>query len=624
MRGVLLSDLVRTSEAVSLASGRRVKIDEIAGLLRRAAPEEIPVAVAFLSGELRQRQIGVGYAALGGLLRPAASDPSASDRSASDPSATGMSATEPAGRGAADREPAADAPGGGPAPDPGPRPLTVAETDSVFAAIGATTGAGSQAGRRRLLGTLFARATPAEQSFLTRLLAGELHQGALEGVMTEAVARAAGVDAAEVRRALMLGGSLPAVAEAALSAASAARQDQATAGQPPAQESGDSAARAAALAALQAFRLQVGRPLRPMLAASAPTVAAAFDRVSPAAAEWKIDGIRIQVHRQGPAVRVFTRTLDDITARLPEITRAVLASPAEALVLDGEAIALDPEGRARPFQVTASRAGTQAAPGQEGPDVPLTPFFFDLLHLDGRDLVDEPATVRHALMAEVLPADLRVPRVVTGDVAEAEAFFADAVARGHEGVVVKSLDGPYAAGRRGSEWIKVKPRHTLDLVVLAAEWGHGRRRGWLSNLHLGARDPAGGFVMLGKTFKGLTDEMLRWQTERFLAIAESPGQRPPGDLSDARGVLRLRPEMVVEIAFDGVQASPRYPGGLALRFARVLRYRPDKQAGEADTIGAVRAIWEVPFRTVTAGHRPAHTRCGWVAGYEPWPGGFPP
>jgi ATP-dependent DNA ligase I len=578
MRGVLLSDLVRTSEAVSLASGRRVKIDEIAGLLRRATPDEIPVAVAFLSGELRQRQIGVGYAALGGLLRPAASSPAA----------TGLSATVPAGPGAA-----ADAPDGGSAPDPGPaaepgpRPLTVAETDSVFAAIGATTGAGSQAARRKLLASLFARATPAEQSFLTRLLAGELHQGALEGVMTEAVARAARVDAAEVRRALMLGGSLPAVAGAALSAASAARQEQAAA-----QEPDDSAAPASALMALRAFRLQVGRPLRPMLAASAPTVAAAYDRVSPAAAEWKIDGIRIQVHRQGAVVRVFTRTLDDISARLPEITRAVLASPAEALVLDGEAIALDQQGRARPFQVTASRAGTQAVPGQEGPGVPLTPFFFDLLHLDGRDLVDEPATVRHALMAEVLPADLRVPRLVTADVAEAEAFFADAVARGHEGVVVKSLDGPYAAGRRGSEWIKVKPRHTLDLVVLAAEWGHGRRQGWLSNLHLGARDPDGGFVMLGKTFKGLTDEMLRWQTERFLDIAEPPGQRPPGDLTGARGVLRVRPEMVVEIAFDGVQASPRYPGGLALRFARVLRYRPDKQVSEADTIGAVRAIWE--------------------------------
>ncbi len=596
MRGVLLSDVVRTSEAVSLASGRRVKIDEIARLLRRAAPDEIPVTVAFLSGELRQRQIGVGYAALGGLLRPAAGDPDAAGRGATDP------ADPRAGPG--------DAPDRGPGTDPGPRPLTVAETDSVFAAIGATTGSGSQAGRRRLLGTLFARATPAEQSFLTRLLAGELHQGALEGVMTEAVARAAGVDSGEVRRALMLGGSLPAVAQAALAAASAARQeqaaaegqataDQAAAGadqtaadQAAAPEAGDRAAAAAALAVLRAFRLQVGRPLRPMLAASAPSVAAAFERVSPAAAEWKIDGIRIQVHRQGPAVRVFTRTLDDITARLPEITRAVLTSPAEALVLDGEAIALDPEGRARPFQVTASRAGTQAAPGQEGPDVPLTPFFFDLLHLDGRDLVDEPATVRHALMAEVLPAGLRVPRLVTADVAEAEAFFADAVARGHEGVVVKSLDGPYAAGRRGSEWIKVKPRHTLDLVVLAAEWGHGRRRGWLSNLHLGARDPAGGFVMLGKTFKGLTDEMLRWQTERFLDIAEPAGRRPGGDLSDARGVLRVRPEMVVEVAFDGVQASPRYPGGVALRFARVLRYRPDKQAAEADTIDAVRAIWE--------------------------------
>ncbi len=444
-------------------------------------------------------------------------------------------------------------------------------------------GPGSQVERRRLLGILFGRATAAEQSFLTRLLAGELHQGALEGVMIEAVARAAGVDAGEVRRAHLLGGSLPAVAEAALSAASAAREDGVAS---------DDAAAAAALAALRAFRLEVGRPLRPMLAASAPAVATAFGRMSPAAVEWKIDGIRIQVHRHGPEVRVFTRTLDDITARLPEITRAVLASPAQDLVLDGEAIALDPGGRARPFQVTASRAGTQAPPGQEGPDVPLTPFFFDLLHLDGRDLIDEPATVRHALMAEVLPAELRVPRLVTADVAEAEVFFADAVARGHEGMVVKSLDAPYAAGRRGGEWIKVKPRHTLDLVVLAAEWGHGRRRGWLSNLHLGARDPAGGFVMLGKTFKGLTDEMLRWQTERFLDIAEPPGQRPGGDLADARGVLRVRPEMVVEIAFDGVQASPRYPGGLALRFARVLRYRPDKQAAEADTIGAVRAIWD--------------------------------
>jgi DNA ligase-1 len=623
MRGVLLSELVRTSDAVSLASGRRVKIDEIAGLLRRTSPGEVSVAVAFLSGELRQRQIGVGYAALGGLLRIGLPGGSAPGGGA--PRGGGLSLGGPGPDGPSD---------GGPGPDPAAGPLTLAETDSVFAAIGATTGPGSQAERRRLLEALFARATSAEQSFLTRLLAGELHQGALEGVMVEAVARAAGVPAGEVRRALLLGGSLPAVAEAAWSAAAAARDGQTEADQAGPDEStagavsggpddsaagaaaparpdestatatsggpDDGAARAApadagaeaALAALRAFRLQVGRPLRPMLAASAPTVAAAFERVSPAAVEWKIDGIRIQVHRQGREVRVFTRTLDDITPRLPEITRAVLASPAETLVLDGEAIALDAAGRARPFQVTASRAGTQAAPGQETPDVPLTPFFFDLLHLDGRDLIDEPASVRQALMAEILPADLRVPRLMTGEVAVAEAFFADAVARGHEGVVVKSLDAPYAAGRRGSEWIKVKPRHTLDLVVLAAEWGHGRRRGWLSNLHLGARDPAGGFVMLGKTFKGLTDEMLRWQTERFLDIAEPPGQHPGGDRTDARGVLRVRPEMVVEIAFDGVQASPRYPGGLALRFARVLRYRPDKQAADSDPIDAVRAIWE--------------------------------
>ena len=629
MQGVLLSDLVRTSDAVSLASARRVKISEIAGLLRRASAGEVPVAVAFLSGELRQRQIGVGYAALGGLLR----------------------ADLPAGGGRTDGGLAdSGAAGAGPAPGPAARPLTLAETDSVFAAIGATTGQGSQAERRRLLGALFARATPAEQSFLTRLLAGELHQGALEGVMVEAVARAAGVPTGEVRRALLLGGSLPAVAEAALSAARAAhgpgaadqaspdgsslREASADAAAAAATDAGAEAANAgakatadtgaaaadagaaAALAALRAFRLQVGRPLRPMLAASAPTVAAAFERVSPAAVEWKIDGIRIQVHRQGREVTVFTRTLDDITPRLPEITRAVLASPAEALVLDGEAIALDPAGRARPFQVTASRAGTQAAPGQETPDVPLTPFFFDLLHLDGRDLIDEPASVRQALMAEVLPADLQVPRLMTREVADAEAFFADAVARGHEGVVVKSLDAPYAAGRRGSEWIKVKPRHTLDLVVLAAEWGHGRRRGWLSNLHLGARDPAGGFVMLGKTFKGLTDEMLRWQTERFLDIAEPPGQHSGGDLTDARGVLRVRPEMVVEIAFDGVQASTRYPGGLALRFARVLRYRPDKQAAEADPIGAVRAIWEDSAATTPTNSSAASPKAAQRSGHK--------
>ena len=328
-----------------------------------------------------------------------------------------------------------------------------------------------------------------------------------------------------------------------------------------------------------------------MLASTATSVAAALERILPAALEWKIDGIRVQVHRDGTHVRVFTRTLDDITARVPEITEAVLALGARTLVLDGEAVALRPDGRPRPFQVTASRAGSQAEVGRQRAAVPLTPFFFDLLHLDGTDLIDEPDGQRHALLARVLPAGRVIPRLVTAEAAEAEAFYRDAVSRGHEGVVVKSPAARYAAGRRGSEWLKVKPRHTLDLVILAAEWGHGRRRGWLSNLHLGARDPAtGGLIMLGKTFKGLTDEMLTWQTARLLDLAE-PAARPAGDAYAAYGVVRVRPELVVEVAFDGVQASPRYPGGLALRFARVLRYRPDKTAAEADTIEAVRVLW---------------------------------
>jgi ATP-dependent DNA ligase I len=535
---VLLTDLVLTSQAVAGTPRRGAKIDQIAGLLRAASPAEVPVVVAFLSGELRQRQIGVGYAALGGLL---------------------------AGDGAADEITPT---------------LTVGEVDSAFAAVGAVTGAGTQATRKRLLAGLFARATGNERDFLIRLIAGELHQGALEGVMIEAVARAAGVPADEVRRAHLLGGSLQAVATVALTAAAI-----------PAPAIPAPAASAAS-AALRSFGLQVGRPLRLMLASSASSVAAAFARISPAAVEWKIDGIRIQVHRDGSGVTVFTRTLDDITSRVPEIVEAALALDVQVAVLDGEAVALRPDGRPRPFQITAGRTASHVDVAQQRADVPLTAFFFDLLHLDGTDLIDEPASDRHALLTRVVPADLLIPRLVTADVTAAEAFFADAVARGHEGVVVKSLSALYAAGRRGSEWIKVKPRHTLDLVVLAAEWGHGRRRGWLSNLHLGARDPvSGGLVMLGKTFKGLTDEMLAWQTGRLLDLAEQPSQRPAGDLRDAYGVLRVRPELVVEVAFDGVQASPRYPGGLALRFARVLRHRPDKPASEADTIDAVRALW---------------------------------
>jgi len=356
---------------------------------------------------------------------------------------------------------------------------------------------------------------------------------------------------AEVRRAMMLRGSLGAVAAAALSGGSAA---------------------------LAGFGLEVGRPVRPMLAASAPSIEDALAKIDgPAAVEWKLDGIRIQAHLSGGNVRLFTRTLDDITARLPEVAAALARLPVSAAVLDGELIALREDGRPLPFQDTASRTATQDA----GPAVPLSVFLFDALHLEGADLIDEEDQQRHAALARAVPAELLMPRLVTESVEEATAFFADALAHGHEGVVVKALTAPYAAGRRGAGWIKVKPRHTLDLVVLAVEWGHGRRRGWLSNLHLGARDPAtGGFVMLGKTFKGLTDELLTWQTERLLALEER---------RDSYTVY-VRPELVVEIAFDGVQRSPRYPGGLALRFARVLRYREDKTAAEADTIDTVRAL----------------------------------
>jgi ATP-dependent DNA ligase I len=516
---VLLDRVVATSAAVAGSPGRLAKIDQIARLLREVPPAEIAVAVSFLSGDLTQRQIGVGYAALMDL----------------------MGGQVPAVAAAA-------------APE-----LSLTETDAVLGRIGELAGQGSQAERRVLLGALLSRATPAEREFLVRLLAGDLRQGALDGVMTDAIATAAAVPAADVRRAYQLSGSLAAAAGAALGA-----------GDP------DGAARA-----LQAVRLQVGRPVRPMLAASAPTVADAMARISPAAVDWKIDGIRVQLHRRGSDVRVFTRTLDDITVRVPEIAAAGLSLRASAAVLDGEAVALRPDGRPSPFQVTASRAASQSGP-------PLTLFLFDLLHLNGTDLIDVPASERFARLEEIAPADLVIPRLVTGEVNRAEEFFAGAIAHGHEGVVVKAVDAPYGAGRRGSDWIKVKPRHTLDLVVLAAEWGHGRRRGWLSNLHLGARDPeTGAMVMLGKTFKGLTDAMLAWQTERLLELADPP--QPAGGAQ--RGVVRVRPELVVEIAFDGVQASTRYPGGVTLRFARVLGYRQDKDAADADTIQAVQALW---------------------------------
>jgi ATP-dependent DNA ligase I len=532
---MLLDAVVRTSAAVAESPGRLAKISLIASLLRQVPADEIAVAVSFLSGDLTQRQIGVGYAALADLMG-----------------------------GYGDPAPLA-APPALSAPEATPQ-LTLAETDQSLGEIGLLTGQGSQAERRRLLAGLLTRATEAERRFLVRLLAGDLRQGALEGVMTEAVASAAGVPAGEVRRAYQLSGSLADTAAAALGAELTGH---------------------VATDALRALTVQVGRPVRPMLAASAPTVAEAMDRISPAAVEWKIDGIRVQLHREGATVRVFTRTLDDITDRVPELAAAGLTLSAHTAIVDGEAVALRHGGRPQPFQVTSARTASQ--PGAGGGSARLTLFLFDLLHADGADLIDAPASERFARLAQIAPAALVVPRLVSADVADAGRFFADAVERGHEGVVVKSLDAPYGAGRRGGDWIKVKPRHTLDLLVLGAEWGHGRRQGWLSNLHLGARDPdTGGTVMLGKTFKGLTDAVLAWQTEQLLALAEPPHnaqRRAP------RGVVMVRPELVVEIAFDGVQASTRYPGGVTLRFARVLRYRPDKSPADADTIEAVRALW---------------------------------
>ncbi|HEU5418664.1 MAG TPA: ATP-dependent DNA ligase [Streptosporangiaceae bacterium] len=536
---MLLDKVARTSAVVAAAPGRLAKVAEIAGLLREVPQAEVPAVVAFLSGELTQRQIGVGYAAIMDLLGPAGS--------------AGLAAP------------------------PETPTLTVTEADEAFGAIGAQAGPGSQAERRQLLRGLLARATESERQFLVRLLAGELGQGALAGVMTEAVAAAAGVPAAAVRRAFQVGGSLTRAATAALG------------------QAGDPAR---AQAALLAVLLQVGQPVRPMLAATAPTIEAALEKISPAAVEWKIDGIRIQVHRDGDQIRVFTRTLDDITARVPEIVAAARSLIATSAVVDGEAVALRPDGRPRPFQVTSARTASQGDAGRLAEQTPLTPFLFDLLHLDGADLLDAPASERFGRLAAIAPAGLVIPRIVTAEPAAAAEFFAAAIGHGHEGVVIKSLDAPYGAGRRGGDWVKVKPRHTLDLVVLAAEWGHGRRQGWLSNLHLGARDPAtGGMVMLGKTFKGLTDALLAWQTSRLLELADPPrpgaaGRDSPGaDPAGWRGVVRVRPELVAEIAFDGVQASTRYPGGVTLRFARVLRYREDKSAAEADTIDAVRALW---------------------------------
>jgi DNA ligase-1 len=507
---VLFAEVAATSVAVAATSGRRAKVALLAGALKTLAETEDPRAVeagaAYLAGEMRQRQIGVGWASLRDVPPPA-------------PVAT----------------------------------LSVRDVDARLAELGTVTGVGSQARRRALVHGLYAALTADEQRLLSGIISGEVRQGAQAGLLADAIASAAGVPIATVRRALLLSGDLKTVAAAALTGG---------------------------VGALGEFRLTVGRPLAPMLAQAASDVDEAVAATGlPAAVDAKLDGIRVQVHRDGADVAVFSRSLDDLTGRLPEIVSAARALPVRSVVLDGEALALDAAGRARPFQETASRA-SQLAPGA------LTPFFFDALHIDGVDLVDEPGTTRWAALDAAVPSSLRVSRLMVASATEAADAFTTALEHGQEGVVVKAATATYDVGRRGSAWVKVKPRHTLDLVILAAEWGHGRRTGWLSNLHLGARNPDGGFVMLGKTFKGLTDAMLAWQTERLLGLAVERGD----------WVVTVRPELVVEIAFDGVQASTRYPGGVTLRFARVVRYREDKPAAEADTLASVRALSHLAHR----------------------------
>ena len=504
---MLLDELVTTSDTVAATRSRLAKVDALAALLVRLEPDEIAPAIGFLVGKPRQGRVGVGWRSVANVMG----------------------------------EPAAEA------------SLTVGDLDALLDRLGATAGSGSAAERTRDLRELTSRATEREQGFLARVLLGEMRTGALEGVVTDAIARAAQRPGDVVRRAAMLSGDLGETARLALTGSE--------------QE-------------LESVGLEVGRPVLPMLAATAATASAALATTGEASVEYKLDGARIQVHRSGDDVRVFTRNLADITHRLPEVVEVVRRMPVRDVILDGETLSLDEEGAPRPFQETMSRFGADAAR-----ETLLHPWFFDVLHVDGRDLLDEPLATRIAELERVA-AGHRIPGEVTSDPEVAERVSRDALAAGQEGVVVKAIGSPYAAGRRGSSWIKVKPVHTYDLVVLACEWGSGRRTGWLSNLHLGALDPTGEFgepgdyVMVGKTFKGLTDELLRWQTEYFQEI----------EVRRTANTVWVAPTTVVEIAIDGVQRSTRYPGGIALRFARVKHYRDDKRPEDADTIQTLRGL----------------------------------
>jgi len=506
----LLAEVVRTSTQVAATPSRLEKTRLIAECLKRLDSQEVEIALPYLSGDTRQGRLALGYATL---------------------------------------QPALGAPARAPS-------LSLGEVDSAFSALKQTKGKGSAASRSGLLKDLFAKATSDEQDFLLRLIVGELRQGALEGVMLDAVAAAANLPAAEIRRAATFAGAIVPVAKAAL---------------------------AGGAAALAPFSVRLMQPVLPMLAQPAEDVASALAQLGTAILEWKLDGARVQVHKSGDEVRVYTRNLNEVTGAVPEIVSVIREVKSNSLILDGEAIALRTDGRPHPFQLTMRRFGRKLDVEALRAELPLSVFFFDCLYRDGAPLVDHPASERHDVLRLSLPRETVTPSLITDDVEKAKAFYEAALAQGHEGIMAKAMNAPYESGRRGAGWLKVKRARTLDLVVLAAEWGHGRRKGWLSNLHLGARDPAsGGFVMLGKTFKGLTDEMLEWQTKEFLAR----------EMGRDDWTVRVRPELVVEIAFNDLQESPHYPGGLALRFARVKGYRPDKRPDEADTIDTVRRIYE--------------------------------
>jgi DNA ligase-1 len=505
---MLLARLVETSGQVAETSRRLAKTELLAALLKQLNGDECEIAVAFLCGYTRQGRTGVGYA----TIRDSGAPPA---------------------------ETAA---------------LEIVDVDRAFSSLAAIQGRGAEGQRRELLRGLFVRATAPEQRFLSALLFGEIRQGALEGVMIDALARASGASADEVRRAVMMAGDVARVARSLL--------QEGPAGLAP-------------------YTIQLFRSVQPMLAQTAEDVEGALGELGEAALEYKFDGARVQVHRSGDDVQIFSRALNNVTAAAPEIVEAVRALPGRDLILDGEIIALTPEGRPQPFQVTAKRFGRKLDLDRMRVELPLTPYWFDLLYLDGQPLIDEPQARRFSALSALAPADRLVPHLVTADPEKGAEFLRRALDEGNEGIMAKAAGAPYAAGSRGQSWLKIKQAHTLDLVILAAEWGSGRRKGWLSNLHLGARDPEkGGYAMLGKTFKGLTDEMLTWQTEQFLKL----------EIGRDAYTVYVEPKIVAEIAFSDIQVSTRYPSGMALRFARVKRYRPDKTAAEADTVDTVRRL----------------------------------